>query len=290
MKFREKELTPGLYQYYFLYHLGELVPDVLETLKNLVPKYEDVFGAFDYDRRMVLYQILISNNTAKGNFVLFNLDPSIQHYDPATPEPSEVENPILKNFLEFRQSFCDFITRFYLDKYWLKQDLFAFLYQLSKYPKHYEVSDDPKNQGRLALAAGSGYMVYTGEPLNFTFDGWEIGKDSKDFEQQAMAAFENHLREYLERTAKQAKSNGYKLAQGRGNDFDRLQWLVVWNRSQAAELWEILPDIEEFEMIDLIKSQSKKEAERGKAADRLRKAFQEFEKFDLPVRPLGLPE
>ncbi|HLM59512.1 MAG TPA: hypothetical protein VK308_01790, partial [Pyrinomonadaceae bacterium] len=94
MKFRDKELTPGEYQYHFLLFIDELAPEVLETLKKLVPKYKEVFGAFEYDHRNYLFGCLIANKTDKGNYILFKLDSSVLSNNPNAPEPSVNEDPI----------------------------------------------------------------------------------------------------------------------------------------------------------------------------------------------------
>ncbi len=277
MKFRDKQFTSGEYQYKFLCFVDELVPEAFETLKSLVPKYENVFGAFGYASRMKLFQNLIANNTQKGNYILFNLGDKMQSGDPDAPEPDKNKNPLLKNFLEFRESFYKFIERFGLETNWLKENLFDFLYQLSTNPKYFD---------GLALAFGYSWNPYEGETVTFEFDGWRIDRDSKDFEKAAKAAFKNHLRDYIKKTAEQAKAHGYKLATGK-NALSNVKWLVYWNNSKVEYLWEILPEIPEFEYIDKIKDEQRKKKVQDAASNKLEKAFKEFERFDLPVRPFG---
>lgn len=264
MRFRDKELMPGAYQHQFLCFIDELVPEAFETLKSLVPKYEKVFGAFGYGSRIGLFQNLIANNTQKGNYILFNLDDKMRGYDPDAPEPDKNKNPLLKNFLEFRESFYKFIERFRLDKDWLKENLFAFLCQLSETPQYFS---------GLAFAFGYSWNPYEGDSITFEFDGWRIDRESKDFEKAAKAAFENHLRDYIKGTAKQAKADGYKLATGK-IDLDAVKWLVLWNKYEFEYLADILQPISDYCDVNV-------------TSDTVRKAFRKFEKLDLPVRPFG---
>lgn len=288
MRFRDKEFTPGEYQHQFLCFTDELVPEVLETLKSLAPKYQKVFGAFSREHRKRLFNKLIANSTQKGNYILYNLDDAMQHYKPNAPEPDANKNQVLKNFLEFREDFYNFIERYYLEKDWLKEKLFAFLYDLAEYPQHYELTDAYERKtgeepcSKLALAFGDGANPFTGDPVHFEFDGWRISEESKDFEKAAQAAFKNHLRDYIKRTADQAKAHGYKRATGK-NALKNVKWLVYWNKYNFKYLWEIIEHIPEFnEEFDVNNSE-----DRETAANRLIDAFNKFESFDLPVRPFG---
>ena len=72
---------------------------------------------------------------------------------------------------------------------------------------------------------------------------------------------------------------GYKKQQGNTPKYERVKWLVIWNRSSFEFLWEIIQHITEFDGIDVTNIKQYKQTE-----DKLRKAFKDFEKFDLPVR------
>lgn len=151
-----------------------------------------------------------------------------------------------------------------MEKDWLKENLFNFLWDLSTMPQYCN---------GLALASDYSWNPYEGEPVTFEIGGWRIDRDSKDFEKAAKAAFENHLRDYIKRTAKQAKAGGYKLATGK-IDLDAVKWLVLWNKYEFEYLAGIIQPIRDYCDVNV-------------SVDTVRKAFKKFEKLDLPVRPFG---
>ncbi len=89
MRFEDKELTPGNYKNAFLSFIDELAPEVLETLKALVPKYKAALGKFDYRSAMVIYDGTISDKDENANYILCALDGNFRYYDPNAPVPEE---------------------------------------------------------------------------------------------------------------------------------------------------------------------------------------------------------
>lgn len=100
MRFEDKQLTPGTYKYAFLRFTDELAPEVLETLKALVPKYKAVLGEFDYRSAMEIYDGTIADKDEDANYILCALDGNFRYYDPNAPVPEETD--ALRNFLDSR--------------------------------------------------------------------------------------------------------------------------------------------------------------------------------------------
>jgi hypothetical protein len=264
VRFEDKQLTPAAYRYAFLIFTDEIAPEVLETLKTLAPKYKEIFGKFDYHNSMKIFDCIIAHQAEDANYILFELGENSRHYEPNALIAND--NVTLKNFLEFRQGFYEFIERFGLKTEWLKQDLFGLLHGLSEKPQYYN---------KLALATAFGWSPYIGKPLQFEFDGWQIEYDSKDFEKTAIAAFRNYLREYITTTANQAKTDGYKLIRRKRN-IGSVRWLVWWTVKRLSKE-EIIERIE--------KERSQKKGEETYIdISTINKAFLKFKKFGLPVR------
>ncbi len=251
MKFEEKELILHNYQYKYLDYIDESVPEVYEALKSFLPKYKEVFGAFDYDKKKKVFDCIVADRTQNDGYILFNLNENYRDYDANAPKPNEIST--LKNFLEFRQGYFEFIERFGLETEWLKRSLFNFL--------HFLMNAQYKH--KLSMAIGHAMRPYRGEPILFEFDGWRVDEESKDFEKNAIATFNNHLRSYIEETTKKASIQDYKKFR-RPRNYERLRWLVRWTVQ-----WKKIREIaEEFHVEERT----------------IWKAFETFKKYDLPVR------
>lgn len=113
----------------------------------------------------------------------------------------------------------------------------------------------------------------------FGFREYNIFEDMENYEKMAVKAFKEHIKSYTKRM-----NNTLNECFKRNNtdDYSQTEWLVIWNKHKVKYLWEIFPHITDFEKVNLKNTSAKKTAE-----DRLRKAFNKFEKYDLPVRPFG---
>ena len=117
------------------------------------------------------------------------------------------------------------------------------------------------------------------QPMMFDFREYNIFEDMENYEKMAVKAFKEHIKNYTKRMTKILDEN---FKRNNTDDYSQIEWLVIWNKNKVEYLWEIFPYITDFEKVDLNNTRAKKAAE-----DRLRKAFNKFEKFDLPVRPFG---
>lgn len=251
MKFEDIELTSHNYRYKYLDFVDESVPEVYEDLKAFLPKYQKVFGSFDWQKTNNIFDCLMVGGTQDKNYILFNLDKNIRHSSSNAPQPNKTI--ILNNFLEFRQNYFEFIERFGLETDWLKRSLFTFLYFLM----------EAKHKHKLSNAISHGWNPYRGEPFLFEFDGWRIDEESKDFEKNVITAFNNYLRDYIDKTAQKASIQGYKKIR-RPKNYERLKWLVRWT-VQKRKMREIA---EEF----CVEERT------------IWNAFETFKKYDLPIR------
>ena len=266
MRFEDKGLTPGNYKWAFLAAIVELAPEVMKNLKLLVPKYKQVFGAFDYHRSMQIFDFLVSEKAEDLNYILSEIDENFRHIDPHAPVPNESENTIIKNFLDFQNSFYQFVELYGLTENWLKAHFSDLLYRLA---------DNPNLSDGILLASAHGYMPYSGGGLIFEFDGWHIEDDSKDYEKAAIRAFKKHLTEYIEKTGERAKADGYKLTR-RKKEYSRVEWLVRWT-VQNWTMKEISAKYDTSKGRDAIEKYEKFER-------KVFAAFDEFKKYELPVR------
>ena len=251
MKFEEKELILHNYQYKFLDYVDESVPEVYETLKSFLPKYKRVFGRLGSLELHNAFNCIVTGKTQNENYILHTLNGNIRHYETFPLIPSDVRK--LKNFFDFRQNYFEFIERFGLETDWLIESLFFFLAFLANaYHKH-----------TLSTAVMHKIDSFRGKPVLFEFDGWKVTDESKDFERNATAAFNNYLHDYIKETACEAGMQGYKKFR-RPRDYERLRWLVRWT-VQKKRMREIADEffVEERTIWD---------------------AFETFKKYDLPIR------
>ncbi len=112
--------------------------------------------------------------------------------------------------------------------------------------------------------------------LAFNFEGWYFCDiDSKVYAKEAIAAFHEHLYNYVKETAANAEARGY-TTKGRLNEFDDVKWLVFWTVKKRTKD-EILVKMDE-------ERSARFETEKTTDISTLNKAFRKFRNFDLPVR------
>lgn len=137
--------------------------------------------------------------------------------------------------------------------------------------KHFESLD--------IFMANYPYKTLPAAPM-FAFREYNIYEDIENYEKMAVEAYKQHIKNYTKRMTKTLDEN---FKRNNTDDYSQTEWLVIWNKYKFVYLWEIFPYITDFQKVDLNNNKAKKTAE-----DRLRKAFNKFEMFDLPVRPFGL--
>lgn len=127
---------------------------------------------------------------------------------------------------------------------------------------------------------------------NFQFlPPFDISIDAETYEEEAVKAYRTHIRSYLNKIVIALKKHGFK--QYKTDDYDQINRLVIWNSLNCDYLWESIQPIAEYEEDFFIDKKTKEKldlnnpAHRKKAEDKLRKAFEDFEKLNLPVRPFG---
>lgn len=281
MKFTDRELLEGTYKWAFLDAVDREAPEVLESLKALAPKFKTVFGqGFNTRSNVMATWLCTSANTAyelhdlerrlNPVWTLYDITQDSHYLQINKADLTPEDNKKLLDFFELRDGYQAFIERFGLETEWLRMDLFQFLSDLAHRPEYFK--------GSLLLAYSHGQCVREGDPFIFQINGWSIDRDSDDFEQSARSKFNAQLQEYIRATAKEFQADGYKRSRSR--DLKRVKWLVIWNLSDVEDLWEVIQHIPEFENVNLEHTKQRKST-----VDKLRKAFEEFEKYDLPVRP-----
>ncbi len=256
-----------------------IAPEVFETLKALAPTYLSVFGeSFNpYSERNMAWFCTAPDTGCnfKDRDGKFHAD-SLLYEITRDPKYSTIDKSDLTandrikilDFFELRSGYQALIERFGLDTDWLRDDLFRHLSNIVRYPNHIE---------SLGTAYSHSECVGSGDPFYFEFDGWEIRRDSKEYAANVRLAFKKQLQNHISRTTAKFQADGY--VRFRTRDFKRVDWLVIWNLSTVENIWEIIQQIPEFEKVD-----PANEKQRDSTVGKLRKAFAEFEKYDLPVR------
>ncbi len=266
MRFKENQLTPEVYKGAFLHFIDTLAPEVMDRMKILLPAYEQLTDGMSREQVKSVFDCVVTNEPEYINETLFCFDENFRFCADEKPELNETQNKILKNFLEFRCGFYEFIERFGLEKPWLKKHVFDILRHKADHP-HLPVN---------FTFRGYAYWVFKGEPLIFNFDGWyACDTDSKDYKKATMLAFKEHLSNYIKETALQAKARGYTTPKGRPKELEQVEWLVRWT-------------VQKWTMKEITAKYDKSKEKAAIKADILfeRKAFAAFdrleEQYDLP--------
>lgn len=107
---------------------------------------------------------------------------------------------------------------------------------------------------------------------SFQFVTYDIFLDMRQYEKMAMEAYRKHIKAYLQEIQNALKKHGWK--RNKSEDYDRVHWLVLWNKFNFQYLWEIIQPIEEYCGVYV-------------NVETVRKAFNKFKKLGLPVKPFG---
>lgn len=107
---------------------------------------------------------------------------------------------------------------------------------------------------------------------SFQFVTYDIFLDMQQYEKMAMKAYREHIKAYLRDIQNNLKKYGWKRK--KLEDYDRVHWLVLWNKFDFQYLWEIIQPIEQYCNVSV-------------NIETVRKAFNKFKKLGLPVKPFG---
>ncbi|MEJ7847554.1 MAG: hypothetical protein WKF92_05650 [Pyrinomonadaceae bacterium] len=304
MKQRDPDELPSYYRDAYLIAIDENVPEVMHDLVVLVPKYNEVFGnarspftealaepvqKFDGESRRTLYPFVGGfieklctlpdesrpihdrDGNVESSTVLGYLTGN-QKFQNLNAQLTNDEKQLLKDFIDLRNSFQEFIDRYWLNTDWLRQHLFWLLKDIARYP-----------EAKHSLWEGFAfaYMSRNVERLTFEYDAWQIDEDSEDYKKRALKAFQSELTKYVAENITQRKADGFIRFKD-NRRAENIKWLIHWNLKQYRNLWEIIPDLSECE--DFQNFDMKDERRVKSAVDKIRKAFEVCENSGLPVR------
>lgn len=264
MKFVDSGITPAQYRWKFLDYVDKLAPEVLQTLKAMSAKFDQVINRYPYTDNLTWW-ITDDVDILNESEILFYLQVE-KRYKLTDQDNLDIFNrKALENFYLLKKDYSDFIKNFGLDTDWLRRDLFSLLGR---------ISNNPTYKYSLGMAYSHGWFPKEGEQFEFSYEGWKIELDSKDYEMMVRKEFEKHLNYYIEFTKKQFKKDGYKQAT-KPIDFDSVKWLVYWTVLRKSKK-EILAMIDEEYF-----AQGKDIGVDRKTLDA---HFRKFKQIGLPVR------
>jgi hypothetical protein len=273
LQFTDKELLPWTYRQKFLHYTELHAPEVLESLKALIPNYREVINDYPSTEDMREWlngesDIEYKNNPEVAQSVKREiLDYHLVWVDRyRTLDASQInitEETAWSNFLNLRNSFAEFIKAYGLSPKWLRSGLFGLLGDLAKSERHFN---------SLCYVYTHGWFPAHGEEIELRLEGWKINESWEEFEERAGQAFMKVLTKHKNKTQRSFRDNGYKQMT-KPLDFTAVKWLVLWTvkRMSKAEILELI---------------DKENEGSGKTYDlkSLEKAFRALKKYDLPVR------
>lgn len=109
---------------------------------------------------------------------------------------------------------------------------------------------------------------------------YQVSDDINIYQNEAIKLYKRHLKLYFKNIKSLLKKYGFK--QYKSDNYEQTEWLVIWNKRKDKFLWEVIPHIKEFQDVD-----PNNLTENKRIADKIRKAFDKFRKFNLPFRPYG---
>jgi len=263
MKFVDHGLTEAHYRWKFLQYTDQIAPEVLQTLKLLCPKYDEVINGYSITDWLTWW-LTDEVDCPDETEILAHLAVEYRYKSEKQNDPRLVNQTALENFFSLKKGYSDFIEQFGLETVWLRRDLFRLLGDLTYKPKYFN---------SLVLAYLHAYFPGHGDQFEFTFDGWKIELDSEDYETAVREAFENELRQYVNRTKSQFKKGKYKEAT-KPRAIDNVKWLVYWTVKR----------IEKEEILQMILSEAFEKEKEGIDLKTLEFHFRTFKKNGLPVR------
>lgn len=264
MKFVDYGITPAHYRWKFLNYVDQLAPEVLQSLKAMSAKYEQVINYYPYTQSLTSW-LSDDKGIPDESEILIHLQVKDRYKLTDQDNLDAFTQKALEKFYSLKKDFSDFIEKSGLDTDWLRRDLFSLLGKIT-YQPNYKYS--------LATAYSHGCFPKEGERFEFSFDGWKIQLDSNDYEKTVREAFERHLNYYIELTKTQFKKDGYKQAT-KPMDIDSVKWLVYWTVLKKSKD-EILALIDEESI-----AQGKDIGIDRKTLDA---HFRKFKNYGLPVR------
>ncbi len=117
-------------------------------------------------------------------------------------------------------------------------------------------------------------------PPIFQSRGFNFDDDFEEYQKEVVKSYQRHLKLYFKNIKFILKKHGFK--EFKRDYYEQVEWLVIWNKKQYAFLWEVIPDIPEFQDVDV-----NNDLKRDKAVNKISKAFKKFRTFELPIRPYG---
>lgn len=225
---------------------------------------------------------------------------------------SEIEKQKMDKLTGFQKAFDSLLNDFYLDKPWLAFSVFIAIWsgtgkllinapetidekiekeiteELEQLLGKVEIEESNKLKLKHPLVGISDGYDYSGYsiPLNnpFTYEEeFKLWMSIENYEEAAISQYRQHLHEYFRIIRKVLKNRGHKETRGDSHDYENLQRLVYWNKSAYEFIWEVIQDIPEFSKVRL---DNKRQVD--STVDKLRKSFNKYQEFDLPVRPFGV--
>lgn len=266
---------------YFLYWLfkptddekeKEILQDVLKLLqKNLILQRSNPNFPTQYDEA-ILQQFTENESERIFKEFIKNREDSYFTYDAKRRLPEMLKDmkidaePNIEAFILLQIELLKWAETHNLEKDWLLKYAYDFLQQFSNNPN---LKGSEVEVGYLQVRSLAAF------PFEFKFDGWVAGDEEKE-------KYENRLRESLESAVEgyfQQVGNYFDLENKkkitRPANYDRVKWLVRWT-VQGWSKEQILNEIDdELEKQGILKNYDIRTVEL---------AFQQFTKYDLPVR------
>lgn len=272
LRFTDKELLAWHYRQSFLAHTEREAPEVLETLKTLIPKYRLLINDFPDNERLIDWlngEVDLSDDPAilelQRSNILDDLAVIDRRYNATDPAMlPEAEETAWTNFLDLRDSFAAFINQYGLTTDWLRIGLFRLLGDLARSERHFN---------SLCYVYSHGYSPAEGEAIQLELEGWQMAESWEEFEARARQRFDATLSNHKTNTAKAWRESGYKKTT-KPLDLTSVKWLVLWTVKGTSKA----------EILERIDNENE---ESGKTYDikTLEHHFRRLEsEYDLPVR------
>lgn len=273
LQYTDKELLPWTYRQKFLLYTELEAPEVLESLKQLIPKYRKVINNYPFTADLSEWlsgecEIEYPDNPEIGRILKREiLDYHLAWVDRYrafdSSQIGESEESAWFNFLDLRNSFAGFIDQFGLTPVWLRAGLFRLLSDLARSERHFN---------SLCYVYTHAWFPAYGEPFKLEFEGWKMDDTWEHFESAARKTFEAALTKHKNKTKRVWRESGYKQTT-KPLEYNSVKWLVLWT----------VKGMSKTDILDLI---DKENEATGKIYDlkSLEKSFRKLKLYDLPVR------
>jgi hypothetical protein len=282
VKFTNEDLRASEYRLEYLKCLEAKRPELQDDLSKLWTLHRRTFGGF---HARVTDFVRLGKNFDRDN---------AENYFAAflkRPGESELSGPELAKRLRslkaFLSAYNDFSRSYYFEAEWMKVLIHRYFSTLIDLTKRLELKDPQIRQLSKSTALPSSLFFASwrsirGESFAFKSPGWDATEDSDQFEVKIRAAFEAHLKAYIEKTTHFFKHRE-GLRRSKAVDFGHIERLVRWNLSPENMTFDRF--LEKYDGINpgvgngnrLLKS----------AREVSRRAFAVFKKYGLPCRPIN---